>query len=199
MTLALNIALTKGSTYLHAVQWMQEDFSYLPIEGITKAAPVKIKATGHKLPDHWPVAIQSVEGMRELNAANDPPKGKDFKRVRVVDADYIELRNVNALNFKPYTRGGVLVFHAPEDLTGCTARMTVRDKVGGTELFSLTTANNRLSVNVTGGYIGIVLTAEDTAAMAWKKGVYDLELIGADGKVTKVAAGEITVGDEITS
>lgn len=199
MTLALNIELTKGSTYLHTIQWMEEDFAYLPIEGITKSAPVKIKATGHSLPDHWPVAVQSVKGMRELNAANDPPKGKDFMRVKVVDADHIELRNINALNFRDYESGGVLVFHPKADLTGCTARMTIRDKVGGTELLTLTTANNRLKIDVAEGYIGIVLTAEDTAAILWKKGVFDLELIGADGKVTKVAAGTVTITDEITT
>ena len=77
--------------------------------------------------------------------------------------------------------------------------MTIRDKVGGTELLTLTTANNRLKIDVAEGYIGIVLTAEDTAAILWKKGVFDLELIGADGKVTKVAAGTVTITDEITT
>ena len=199
MTLALDLRITPGDTYLHAIQWMQEDFAYLPIEGVTKAAPVRIKATGHALPDHWPVAVQSVKGMRELNAANDPPKGKDFARTKIVDANHIELRNINALGFRDYDGGGVLVFRPKVDMTGCIARMTIKDKSGGTVLLSLTTENNRLTINIAEGYIGIVLTAVDTAAISWKSGVYDLELEGLDGRVTKVAAGVVTVGNEITT
>lgn len=53
-----------------------------------------------------------------------------------MDADTIELNNLNGSCWKPYTGNGVLILNAPMDITGWQCRAQVRDKVGGEVLFT---------------------------------------------------------------
>lgn len=85
----------------------------------------------------------------------------------------------------------------PLDLTGYTARMQVRKSVGSSEvLLELTTANGRLVIE--GSTVRIVLSAEVTAAITWRQGVYDLELVPPDGKVERLVQGSVVVSPEVT-
>lgn len=85
------------------------------------------------------------------------------------------------------------------DLTGFTARMQVRANVASPDvLLELTTANDRLVIEPTLGRVSISLDATTTAAITWRKGVYDLELVSGAGEVTRLVAGQITVSREVT-
>lgn len=88
---------------------------------------------------------------------------------------------------------------APVDLTGCTARMQVRDKIASpTVLLELTTENGGISLGGTAGTVTLYLDDEATAAITWTAGVYDLEIVLADGDVRRFLAGVVVVLPEVT-
>lgn len=73
----------------------------------------------------------------------------------------------------------------PKDLTGCTARMQLRARVGDTEAIVTATSEaadsedgfgGRITLGGNTGRVDIVLTDADTDLVTVKKGVYDLEI-----------------------
>lgn len=197
--LTTDLEICKGKTFLYPTQWGSEPWVYKPITAITQTAPVQITATAHNLVNGWMTAVVSVKGMTEINAKNAPPKSKDFSTVTVVDANTIQLNKVNAADYTAYTSGGYLQYMTPVDLAGYTARMKIKTEAGGTELFSLTTENGRITLDNTLKTITLSIPATDTAALTFSEGVYDLELVSAGGIVTAYMAGKVTVEDEITT
>lgn len=194
-----DLEILQGKTFSYLVRWETAPIVYKAITGITKAAPCVLTVTGHGVPDGWRVAVISVKGMTEINATNDPPKDSEYEIATVVDANTIELNKVSSANYKAYTSGGYVMYNTPVDLTGFTARMTIKDKVGGTELMALTTGNGRIVIDEANFKITLLVSATDTAAIAWKKGVYDLELESPTGVVTSLMDGKITVSLEVTT
>lgn len=79
---------------------------------------------------------------------------------------------------------------SPHDLTGCTARMQIRQKQGSPVVITATSEDpgdpidpnlvaagaGRISLGGVTGRIEITLTDEDTDQLNFKKGVYDLEV-----------------------
>ncbi len=87
----------------------------------------------------------------------------------------------------------------PVDLTGCTARMQIRAKTtSDTVLLSLTTENSRIALGGAAGTITLTLTDEETAVLAWPKGVYDLEIAFGNGTVRRLLYGSVVVSPEVT-
>lgn len=85
------------------------------------------------------------------------------------------------------------------DLTGCTARMQIRAEVeSATPLLSLTTENNRIVLGGSAGTTSLYVSAEDTAAITWDGGVFDLEIVHPSGEVTRLAQGTVGVSPEVT-
>jgi hypothetical protein len=85
------------------------------------------------------------------------------------------------------------------NLTGYTARMQVRQsKASDDVLLELTTANGRISLGGAAGTIDLNLSATVTAAITWKRGLYDLELVASNGVVRRLLEGEVTVSKEVT-
>jgi hypothetical protein len=68
----------------------------------------------------------------------------------------------------------------PRDLTNHTADLVIRKKAEDDALLTLTTANGRIVLGGAAGTIDLILPADETAAITWKSGVYDL-LIAAPG------------------
>lgn len=86
----------------------------------------------------------------------------------------------------------------PYPLTSHTARMQVRRTVESTTpIITLTTENGRISIDEEDGIITLVITADDTAELT-SSGVYDLEIIDADGNVSRVIQGTFTLSLEVT-
>lgn len=194
-----NLEFCKGKTFSMALRWETAPWIYKPIAAIARTAPVSITVPAHGVPDGWRVAVVSVQGMDEVNAPNSPPKAKDFHQATVVDADTIQINDVNAAGFSAYTSGGYLQFYTPKDLTGYAARMSVKDRVGGTELLTLTTSNGRIEVDATNYAITLNVSATDTAGLTFSTGVYDLEMVASDGTVTALLRGDVVVTDEVTT
>ena len=87
----------------------------------------------------------------------------------------------------------------PIDLTGCTARMQVREDVESpTVLLSLTTENGRTVRGGAVGTIDLTIAAFDTAAIKWTAGAWDLEIVHPGGDVTRLAQGSVAVSPEVT-
>lgn len=194
-----DLVIEQGKTFSQVLRWEAPPIIYRPITGITQTAPARVTCPAHGIPNGWRVAIVSVKGMTQINAANTPPKDKDYKTATVVDPDTVELNSVNASEFKAYSGGGYLQFNTPVDLTGYVARMSIKDKVGGTELLRLDTTNMRISLSSANSTILLELGAAITAALTWKKGVYDLELESPTGVVTALLTGAVTVTSEVTT
>jgi hypothetical protein len=88
---------------------------------------------------------------------------------------------------------------AAVDLTGYVARMQVRSSVTSTDvLLDATTENGKIVISAAEGKFTLTLSATETAAIAWKKGKYDIELASPTGVVTRLVQGSITVSQEVT-
>lgn len=194
-----DLTILQGKTFNLPIRWEVEPYVYKEVTGISQTAPAIIECVGHGVPDGWRVAVVSAKGMTQINAANTPPKDSDYVVATAVDADTLELNTVNAAGYKPYTSGGYIQYRTPKDLTGFTARMSIKDKIGGTELMLLDTNNLRIEVDNANKVITLTISATDTAAITWKKGVYDLELESPTGVVTLIMSGKVSVDLEVTT
>lgn len=200
----MTLAIKKGKTFSRVLRPTGPPFIYRAITGITKSAPVSIKAVAHGLVSGQYVAVVSAKGMTEINAEVDRyghPKLGEYHKCTVVDVDNITINDINAADFGAYTSGGYLQFLTPLDMAGCTARRTIKDRIGGTELLTLTTENGGLAIDNTAHTITETIAATATAALTWKTGVTDLELVNtASGRVTAIdALDKVTVEDEVTT
>jgi hypothetical protein len=90
------------------------------------------------------------------------------------------------------------MFYSPVELTGYSARMTIKNRVGGDVLLALVSPDD-IALDVTEYTITITVSAEDTAAMSFTKGVYDIEMVSPAGIVTAIFSGNVTVVKEVTA
>ena len=194
-----DFTIVQGKTFPHVVRWETDPIQYRTISAIQQSAPVRLTVIGHEIPDGWPGAVTNVKGMTEINAEANSLTESDYNPITVIDDDTVEINAINAAGFKAYSSGGILQHNTPVDLTGYTARMQIKDKVGGTLLHSLTTENSGIALDVALHTITITISATDTAAFDFKKGVYDLELVSASGVVTCVLYGSVSVSKEVTT
>jgi hypothetical protein len=198
MATKTDLTINKGKTFSRLLRWEAPPIIYAEITNITQEAPAEITAPSHGIPDGWRVAVVSVKGMTQINADNDPPRDRDYTPATVVDANTVRLNKINAAGFRPYTSGGYLQYNTPVDLAGMTARMMIKDRVGGEELVELTTENGGIDIDTAAYTITLTISAAATAALTGKKGVYDLEMVSADGTVTLLLFGDVTIVSEVT-
>lgn len=201
MTCESKLTIIQGKTFSRVLRWESLPYIYKPITSITKTAPAGIQATAHGLVDGWRVAVVSVQGMTEINSKYNPPKPTDFRKVTVVDANNITLNAVNAAGFSTHTPStGYLQYYTPVDLNGYTARMSIKDRVGGTLLTTLTTENGGIAINNTTKTITLTISAVDSAALVPRLGAaYELEMVSAGGVVTMLLRGELDIVAEVTT
>lgn len=193
------LTIVQGNTFVQVVRWESPSLTVKAITGITRATPAVVTAVGHGAPDGWRAAVVSAGGMSQINARGYPPQGSEFDTVSVLSADTLSFINVNSVGYDAYTSGGSLVYYTPESLSGYTARMTIKDYVGGTALATLTTASSNITLDNTAKAITITISAVDTAAYTWRAGVYDLEVVSGGGVVTTLMRGPVTVTQEVTT
>lgn len=201
MTTELDIELVQGDTFQRVIRWETQPFVYKAITNISLSAPMIVTAVAHGLTNGWRAAVVSVLGMRQANAKHAPPRTSDYRRVTVIDTDTVAFNDVNSAEFDAYESGGYLQSYTAVDLAGYTARMTIKDRIGGTSLTVLTSGapDNRIVIDAAGKTTTLTITATDTASFAWTKGIYDLELVSPTGIVTKLYRGGIFVRKEATT
>lgn len=196
----MTMTIKKGKTFRRVYRPMVPPYIFKPIVSVSNTAPALINVPGHELVTGQYVAVVSVKGMTQINAASNPPAGSDYKKVTVVDADNITLDNVNASDFRTYESGGYLQFHTPLNMAGCTARRMVKDRVGGTILLELTTENGRIEIDNAAHTISENIPATTTDDITWVCAVSDLELEMPDGTVIEIVpVEEVEVVDEVTT
>lgn len=139
----------------------------------------------------------SVVGMDALNSSGKK-KPTDYHFVTVIDTDTVELNDVDSSLYTEYASGGYLKFDTPVDLTDYSARMDIKDKIGGTVLLSLNTGAGTIVLDVVNFVITLQLSATATTAITWAKGVTDLEMIKGD-TVIKILSATVTVVKEVTT
>ena len=201
MAATKDLVISQGKTFALAIRWEAPPIIYKAIAAITQTAPARLTVVGHGLSDGWRVAVTNVKGMTNINAEANNVKDRDYKQATVIDPDTIELNEVNARGFKPYVSGGDIQFNSPVVLTGFTARMAIKDRVGGRELLVLTTENGGIAIDLSRATITLNITAAATALLPWKSGVYDLELVSsaATPVVTNLLTGRVSVTKEVTA
>ena len=139
MAMQQDLTILQGRTFLQTVNWETTPIVYKPITAITQGAPVSITATGHGVPNGWRVAIVSVGGMVQLNSPVDSAgQPKVYHQATVVDPNTIQLNDVNSAGFAQYTTGGYVQYNTPVNLTGYTARMSIKDMVAPPNLLICT-------------------------------------------------------------
>lgn len=85
------------------------------------------------------------------------------------------------------------------NLTGYTARMQIRPKVGAPLLVELTTENSRIALGGAAGTVDLTLTAATTADLPTCVARYDLELISAGGIVYRLIEGTVDIRSNVTA
>lgn len=195
----VDLTIVKGKTFSRVIRWGALPYIYKAITAISQTAPVSITSTAHGIPDGWPVAVVSVKGMTQINAVNTPLRTSDYKKSTLVSANNITINKINAAGFSVYTSGGYLQFYTPVNLAGYTARMSIKDKVGGTELLRLDTVNGRIILDNITKTISLLLDATAAAAITFTRGVYDIEMVSSTGVVDLLASGAVDVSTEVTT
>lgn len=85
------------------------------------------------------------------------------------------------------------------NLTGYDARMQIRSTVStATILYELTVSNGRIELSALAGQLRLNIPSAVTAAMTWRSGVYDLEIVSGAGIVTRIMQGNATLSLEVT-
>ncbi len=199
MTKALDLTIVRGSTFSLVVLPEAPPIIYKAITAALQTAPLRLTVPGHGLVSGRKVAITNMKGMTEANAVANEVRESDRRPCTVIDPNTIEINAINAAGFRPYISGGILQYNTPLDLTGYIARMSITDKLDGTELFRLDTLNGRITVNTTDGTLTLTISAVESAALTFSKGVYDLEIESPSGVVTKLLYGAVTVSKEATT
>ena len=193
-----NLTIYQGRTFSQVFRWSTLPYLYEAITAITQTGPVSITCAAHGLTPNWPVAVVSVKGMTQINALHNPPRDSEMNPCSVVDPNTITINNINSALFAAYVSGGYLQFYTPVDMTGYTASMSIKDRVGGTSLLSLSTVAGSIIIDNTNKSVTLALTPAITAALAWTKGVYDIEMIAPTGVSYPLAYGTVTVTDAVT-
>jgi len=191
------ILIQKGKTFTLVVRWETEPIVRKAITAISLAtgAP-RMTVTSHGIPDGWRGAVYGVKGMKQINSASTPPRSSDYQTVTVIDSNTLELNAVtpvddNGNDWDAYTSGGFVQYYTPQSLSGYTARMDIKDKIGGTVWASSEIADTPydiigITVDDATKTITLVIEPDDTAALTAKRGVADLEMVSSGGVVTKL-------------
>ena len=194
-----------GSTWGYVIRWGTTPIVRKPITNIdlSLGAP-RLSVSSHGLFEGWGVAVYGVKSPRQINAVNNPPEGGDYHSATVIDTGTIELNDVTPVDesgqeWPAYTSGGFIQYDTPVDLTGYTARMSIKDKIGGAVLHSLTTENGGIVIDPAAKTILLSIPAATTEDFTWSRGVYDLEMVSPAGKVTRIISGRIALSREVTT
>lgn len=205
-----DLTIQQGKTFSLVIRWETEPIVYKPITDISLAfgAP-RLGVPGHGCPAGWRAAVTRVKSPKQINAENNPPKASDYRPATVIDANTVEFNDLapfddNGNEWPAYTDGGFLQYNTPVDITGYSARMKIKDKVGGTVLASTEAGDSPLNVltitlDAANKTITLSIAATATDDFAWTKGVYDLEMVSPTGVVTTILSGKIAVTKEVTT
>lgn len=187
-----DFSVNAGAQWRPVFRWGTRVLTSVPITAITNAAPAKVTAVGHGLPDGWPAAVVSAGGMTQINSANFPPRGADWQPCTRVDVDNVKIDAVSSAGYTPYTLGGYLVYRTPVDLSGVLAvQLTVYDNPGhtGTPLATLAVGSG-ITLDNTAKTITAALA---TAGLTWVVGYYELLVTDSNSIPRELVNGTLSI------
>lgn len=202
MAPVIPITIYRGETFEFGILYAEAEFvsPYPVISAMVSTAPARLTVVEHGIPDGWPVRIACVKTPTELNTPEE-----SWVYPKVIDADTLELNDVNAHCWRPFSGSGVLIVPKPADLTGWQCRAQVRNRIGGDLLYSWHSdpsenPDSLILVDVALSQFVLTMSDVQSEALTWAKGVYDAEVIAPGGQVYKLTAiSPIDVVGEVTT
>lgn len=187
----VNFKIYQGSTFRETFRWESALKTYLPITGITKAAPAVISCTGTLPPVGWRAKITGVSGMKEINS-------DEYRVVTDTGSGTVTFNSINASGYNTYTSGGILEYNTPIDLANYTGRLQIRPSVtSSTTILELTSQNGGIVIDNVLKTITVLMTAQQTQALSFSAAVYSLELV-VGTEVTTFSSGNVSLVQEVT-
>ena len=203
--------IVRGKTLSLVIRWETTPVVSKAITAISLATGFpRLTVPSHGCTEGWRGYVTSVQGMKQINAENSPPRTSDFHEATVIDSSTVEFNGLNPVDdngrdWPAYIAGGFFKYNTPKDLDGQTIRVKVKDKVGGTVLLSTELGDSPVNLitatadNATKSII-IEIPASATEDLTWDKGVWECEAENAVGKVEGlVAPSPVIVADEIVT
>jgi hypothetical protein len=186
-----DLTIRQGATWSKSLQWMQSRKTYKPITAVPLTVPVRLTVTAHSMPDGWPCLVTGVDGMTEINTV-DPTKPHIGVRV---DANTVELENVNGEDFAAYVSGGHLEYYTPYDLSEYTSgQAIIRASQGSASVLdTLSYGAGGVTFDNTLKLISLARTAVQTTGYTWSEGWYDLDLTHSTGRIDRVSYGRVAL------
>ena len=196
------ITIYRGETFEFGIMYADGEFvsPYPVITAMPQTAPARLTVENHGVPDGWPVRIECVKSPAELNTPAD-----DWVYPQVIDANTLELNDVNAHCWRAFSGTGLLIVPKPADITGWRCRAQVRKSIGGELLHTwdsdpAQSPDSLVTVDVALSQFVLTMTAEQSEALDWSKGFYEAEVIAPGGQVYKLTAiSPIEVTREVTT
>lgn len=189
MSQVIDITIQQGKTFDFGVRCIDNEIIYKPISKLISQAPVILEVLDHGMPEDWPVTISCVKHPHELNTEYPV-----FATVK--DKDTIEINKMTVCCKRPYAGDGKIAYYKPYDLTGYTARASIRPSVHSKEIFYQW---DQVIVDPQHSAFILQIPAAITATFRWRNAVYDLEAISPSGKVISVVSpSQVIVEPEVT-
>jgi hypothetical protein len=191
----ISYKIYQGSTFTETLRWESETKAYMPISGITQAAPCVITtSSAHTVPINWRVRVTGVNGMKDVNTVAEDT----YYLVTGKTTNTVTLNQVNSAAYATYTSGGILSWNMPVPITGYTAQMQIRETLESeTVIAELSSSNGRIIIDPVNYTISMKLSAAITAGFNFDSAVYSMELTDAQGVVFQFLNGSITLVKEI--
>ena len=187
----INMKIYQGSTFTEVLRYESPVKIYVPITSIFNTAPLTVTAPAHGMVEGWRAKISNVLGMTEVNDLG-------YIIATSVTTDTVVFNSINPVGFKAYTSGGILEYNQPNNLSGLTARMQIREKLtSSTTVDELTTENGRIVIDNTAKTITLLIPATTTADYTFKSAVYSLELVSGS-TIIPFVYGNLVLDKEIT-
>lgn len=205
------ITIQRGKTFEFGFLYAEEEPRQMTITGMPERVPLRLTVPSHGLPDMWPFWVSCVKAPAELNSPVKSDRALEVMQVgdqlyaKPVDADTIEVPGVVAHCWKSFVGTGLLLTFPPVDLAGWHCRAQVRDKPGGTVLFTwhsdpAESPDGEIEVDLVRSTFVLKMDAATAAALEWKRGKYDVEAIAPGGEVYALTAiSDVEVADEVTA
>lgn len=204
MALRYEINLKPNVTFTLGMRCAKPDeVVYAAISSISQAAPAAITtASPHGLLTGWPVWVESVKGMVEINNPRPSECGNNDVCppyiATVNGASGVLLNAVNSVGYGAYRGGGVLAWQKPRDITGYTAMFQVIDETGSLlwEVDSQTlSVNGSLTVDPATSAVALRVDPEAQALLTGAEMAYQIVLTDPadDDKTYLLAEGPLKV------
>lgn len=193
-----NLSLCTESTGILPILWGVEPLVFRPVTGASATAPLVLEVVDHGMVDGWTCALTGLGGMKELNSPTTPAEDGYFHKVRVIDADHIELSEIDGSLLGTYTSGGHIQYWTAPILSGFTVDFVVTDKRSGAELMRVSTDATPMTVgtvviDIPSSSTTITIPQSVLESLTFRKADYRLTYTSPDLIAYTMLSGTLTL------